>query len=100
MENNDVKISDEIILHIAKLAKIKLADDEIENYKKNLEEILDFANIVNSVDTDNIGETIGINENFNRFRKDEVKNSEMRDKLLQNAPSQDEGMFRIPKVIQ
>ena len=100
MENNDVKISDEIILHIAKLAKIKLADDEIENYKKNLEEILDFANIVNSVDTDNIGETIGVNENFNRFRKDEVKNHEMRDKLLQNAPSQDEGMFRIPKVIQ
>ncbi len=99
MANNDVNITDEEILHIAKLARIKLADNEIQSYKKNLKEILDFANIVNSVDTDNIGETIGVNENCNRFRKDEVKNKEMRDKLIQNAPSQDDGMFRIPKVI-
>lgn len=99
MENEKVQISDDEILHIAKLARIKLGDDEIQDYKKNLEEILDFANIVNSVDTENIGETIGVNENYNRFREDIVKNKEMRDKLLQNAPSQDEGMFRIPKVI-
>ena len=99
MQNKEVQITDEEILHIAKLARLKLADDEIGNYKKNLQEILDFANIVNSVDTENIGETIGVNENCNRFRKDEVKNEEMRDKLLQNAPSQDDGMFRIPKVI-
>ncbi|MBR3132884.1 MAG: Asp-tRNA(Asn)/Glu-tRNA(Gln) amidotransferase subunit GatC [Clostridia bacterium] len=99
MENEKVQISDEEILHIAKLARIKLGDNEIQDYKKNLEEILDFANIVNSVDTENIGETIGVNENYNRFRADVVTNKEMRDKLLQNAPSQDEGMFRIPKVI-
>ena len=99
MENKEVEISDEEILHIVKLARLKLDNEELPEYKKNLKEILNFANVVNSVDTDNIGETIGVNENYNRFREDVVKNQEMREKLLQNAPSQDEGTFRIPKVI-
>lgn len=99
MVTDKVQISDEEILHIAKLARIKLGESEIGEYKKNLQEILDFADIVNSVDTDNIGETIGVIENYNRFREDVVTNKEMRDKLLMNAPSQDDGMFRIPKVI-
>ena len=39
------------------------------------------------------------NQNYNVFRKDEVVNFENRDNLLKNAPSKDEGMFQIPKVI-
>ena len=94
-----MQITDEEVLHIAKLARIKLSENEIQDYKKNLEEILDFANTINQVNTDNIGETIGINENCNVFRKDEVVKESQREELLSNAPSQDDGMFRIPKVI-
>lgn len=94
-----MQISDKEVLHIAKLARLNLAEEEIESYKKNLQEILDFADTLNSVDTENIGETIGINENYNAFRKDEIKQESNKDELLANAPSQDEGMFRIPKVI-
>lgn len=94
-----MQIEDKDVLHIAKLARLKLADNELENYKKNLQEILDFADTINHVNTDDIGETIGINENYNVFRKDEIKQESNKDELLANAPSQDEGMFRIPKVI-
>ena len=94
-----MQIEDKDVLHIAKLASLKLADNELENYKKNLQEILDFADTINHVNTDDIGETIGINENYNVFRKDEIKQESNKDELLSNAPSQDEGMFRIPKVI-
>lgn len=94
-----MQIGDKDVLHIAKLARLKLADNELENYKKNLQEILDFADTINHVNTDDIGETIGINENYNVFRKDEIKQESNKDELLSNAPSQDEGMFRIPKVI-
>ncbi len=95
-----MQISDNDVLHIAKLARLKLADNEIASYKKNLQEILDFANTINNVNTENINETIGVNENYNVFRKDEIKQEESsKDELLANAPSQDEGMFRIPKVI-
>lgn len=94
-----MQISDSKVLHIAKLARLNLAENEIENYKKNLQEILDFADTINHVNTDNIGETIGVNENYNVFRKDEIKQESDKEELLSNAPSQDEGMFRIPKVI-
>ncbi len=94
-----MQIEDNVVLHIAKLARLKLDENELENYKKNLQEILDFADTIKNVNTDNIGETIGINENYNVFRKDEIKQESNKEELLANAPSQDEGMFRIPKVI-
>ena len=92
-------ISKEEIIHIAKLASLNLSETEIERYAKDMTEILDFANMINSVDTNQIKETIAANENYTVFRKDEVIPSVDRDVLLQNAPSKDEGMFRIPKVI-
>ena len=94
-----MQIEDKDVLHIAKLARLKLADNELENYKKNLQEILDFADTINHVNTDDIGETIGINENYNVFRKDEIKVFDNHEALLQNAPEQERGMFKIPKVI-
>ena len=92
-------ISKEEIIHIAKLASLNLSDAEIERYANDMTEILEFANMINSVNTDEIKETIAANENYNVFRKDEVVPSTDRDVLLQNAPSKDDGMFRIPKVI-
>jgi len=95
-----MQISDNEVKHIAKLARLNLSEEEMGSYKKNLEEILEFADTINHVNTDNINETIGINENYNVFRKDEITQEESdKEALLANAPSQDEGMFRIPKVI-
>ena len=92
-------VSKEEILHIAKLADLKINENEIDEYAKNLEEILDFMKILDSVNTDNVEESIGILNNVNVFRKDEVKDFEDKEALLQNAPEQEDGMFRIPKVI-
>lgn len=44
-------------------------------------------------------ETIGTNENYNVFRKDEIKEFENHEGLLQNAPEAERGMFKIPKVL-
>ena len=77
-----------------------MTEEEIERYAKDMTEILDFAEIVNNVNTDKIKETIGTNGEYNVFRKDEVKQGLSKEELLKNAPSQDDGMFRIPKVIQ
>ena len=47
-----------------------------------------------------LGVTIGANEAKNVFRKDEIKVFEDTEGLLQNAPSQEQNMFKLPKVIQ
>ena len=92
-------VSKEEILHIAKLSDLKIDETEIDEYAKNLEEILDFMKVLDSVNTDNVEESIGTLNNVNVFRKDEVKEFEDKEALLQNAPEQENSMFRIPKVI-
>ncbi len=92
-------VDKETVEHIAKLARLNLSEKEIEGYTNDLVEILEMANTINNVNTDEVKETIGANTKQNVFRKDEVKEFGNRELLLQNAPSQDEGMFRIPKVI-
>ena len=92
-------VSKEEILHIAKLADLKINENEIDEYAKNLEDILDFMKVLDSVNTDNVEESIGTLNNVNVFRKDEIKEFEDKEALLQNAPEQEDNMFRIPKVI-
>lgn len=94
-----MKVSKEEILHIAKLADLEIQDKEIESYIDNLEDILNFAEIVNKAELTGLGETIGVNDSYNVFRKDEMIEFKDRQALLQNAPEQDRGMFKIPKVI-
>jgi len=95
-----MQVSREELLHIAKLSDLKIEDEEIDNYRLNLEDILNFAEIVKSANVDGLDETIGANDNFNVFREDVVKEFEDRDALLQNAPEKERDMFKIPKVIQ
>lgn len=87
------------IVHIEKLAMLNLSEQEIDDYTKDMQEILNYAEMINKIDTSNTDETIATTEQCNRFRKDEIVPSQSREKLLQNAPNQGEGMFQIPKVI-
>ena len=94
-----MKVSREELLHIAKLANLSIKEEEIEHYILNLQEILNFANIVNKADTTGLEESIGAMEKSNVFRKDEIIPFEDTESLLQNAPEQENNMFKIPKVI-
>lgn len=91
-------VSKDELLHIAKLADLNIKE-EMDKYLENLQEILNFADIINKVDVKNLDITIGANENKNEFRKDEVKEFGDLEALLQNAPSKEQNMFKIPKVI-
>ena len=95
-----MQVSREEILHIANLAQLELKEEEIDKYISNLQEILNFANIVNNAPIDGVDITIGANEAKNIFRKDEVKTFDNIEGLLQNAPAQDKHMFKIPKVLE
>lgn len=93
-------VSKEELLHIAKLADLNIKEDKVDNYLSNLQDILNFAEVVNNADTKGLEETIGENDKVNVFRKDEIKVFEDNKALLQNAKEQERNMFKIPKVIQ
>ena len=94
-----MKVSKEEILHIADLAHLNIEEDKIEEYLLNLQDILNFANIVNKENVEGLEVTIGANEAKNVFRKDETKDFENKEALMQNAPEQEQNMFKIPKML-
>ena len=94
-----MEISKEEILHIADLAQLTLKENEVEKYKADLEEILNFANTVKNAQVENLDVTIGANEEKNVFRKDEVKEFKNIEGLMANAPDKSQNMFKIPKVL-
>ena len=94
-----MQVSKEELLHIANLASLEIEENELDNYLKNLEEILNFANIVNQVPVNGLDITIGANEAKNRFRKDDIEIFRDTQSLLQNAEEKEQNMFKIPKVL-
>ena len=94
-----MQVSKEEILHIANLARLDLNENEVDKYIENLQDILNFANIVNNAPVEGLDITIGANETKNVFRKDEIKRFEDTESLLQNAETKEQNMFKIPKVI-
>ena len=94
-----MQVSREELLHIANLADLKIEENEIDKYLNNLQDILNYTEVLNSIDLENCEETIGENEYINVFRKDEVEEFEDTKSLLENAPNSEREMFSIPKVI-
>ena len=94
-----MKVSKEGLVHIANLAMLNLKEEEIDTYLVHLQDILNFANIVNDAPVGKLDITIGANEAENIFRKDEIKNFNDTEALLQNAVAKEQNMFKIPKVL-
>ena len=92
-------VSKEELLHIANLADIKIKDEEIEKYLNNLQDILNYTELLNSINLDELDETIGANDSSNVFRKDEIVKFDNKEGIMENAPEKERNMFKIPKVL-
>ena len=96
-------ISKEQIDHIAKLAKIKLTEKEEEKFANDLSSILDYIDKLNKVDTENIKPIQQITGLDNITRSDvEIRNpkSEIRNKILDEAPDRKDNYFKVPKILE
>lgn len=95
-----MKISKEIVRHIAHLSRLDLEDEEIEVYQQQLSRILEYVEKLNEVDTKDIEPTSHVLSLNNIFREDLVKDSLSREEALRNAPDPTYKFFRVPKIIE
>lgn len=91
------RITDELIENVSILAKLELSADDRLKAKADMEELLDFIEVLGEVNTDDI-ELTG-NGQACAFREDVITNSDKRDELLANAPMVRAGMYVVPKTI-
>lgn len=95
-----MKISKEEVLHVAKLARLKLSDSEAEALSKDMESIIGFADKLNELDTEGIVPTAHAIPMSNAFREDVVKPSYPCEDMLKNAPAAEDGGYTVPKVVE
>ncbi len=91
-------ISDETIEYVGILAKLELSDEEREQAKKDMGNMLDYIDKLNELDTDGVepmSHTFPVN---NVFREDEVTNGDDRENMLFNAPEKKDGTYMVPKT--
>ena len=87
------------IEYVAKLAKLNLSDEEKEMLVSQMGDIVEFANNISKLDTDDVKPTNHILEVKNVFREDELKESYSRDDILKNTPAKEAGCIVVPSIV-
>lgn len=89
----------EDIENIAELAKLDLTEEEIELYGEQLRDILDYVDILNSLDTEDIAPTASVLPIVNALRKDEIQDGLSPEQALANAPAKEAQQFKVNAVM-
>jgi aspartyl-tRNA(Asn)/glutamyl-tRNA(Gln) amidotransferase subunit C len=89
-------IGREQVLHVAKLARLRLSDDEIEKMSSELSGILDHIEKIEELDLDGVDPTSHVVTLENVLRADEPRPSWPRETVLDAAPDAGDGGFRVP----
>ena len=89
-------IDREQVLHVAKLARLRLSDEEVERMASELSGILEHVERIGELDLDDVEPTSHVIALENVFRPDEPRPSWDRDEVLESAPDRASGAFRVP----
>ena len=89
-------IDREQVLHVAKLARLELSDDEVEKMSGELSGILEHVERIQALDLEGVEPTSHVVELENVLRPDEPRPSWDRERVLEEAPDPAHGSFRVP----
>ncbi len=89
----------EEVLHVAHLARLSLAPEEVELFTRQLNDILAYVEKLQELDTGDVAPMAHVLPVFNAFREDAVIDELPQDQALENAPAREEGSFQVPRII-
>lgn len=92
-------ISIDDVEHVAKLARLKLADEEKETFRRQLSDVLEHARVIGEVDTGDVPPTSHTLPLVNVFREDEARPSLPVEEATRNAAWAEGGAFKVPRII-
>ncbi|HEY5070376.1 MAG TPA: Asp-tRNA(Asn)/Glu-tRNA(Gln) amidotransferase subunit GatC [Candidatus Acidoferrum sp.] len=99
-----MKITREDVLRVAELAYLDLSEDELEKYRRQIDEILDYIGKLNELDTSGVepmAQVLADDQAADAtMREDLVVPSAVAEDVLRQAPDPEPPYFRVPKVIE
>ena len=93
-------IDKKLVKKIATLSKLKIEEKEVEIISKDLSKIITWVEKLNEVDTKDVTPVANPSDIKIPFRKDEINDGKIEDKILKNAPEKKGGYFIVPKVVE
>ena len=93
-------VTKEQVQYIASLAKLKIDEKDLDAFTKEMEQIIEFADSLNKIDTEGIEPTAHIQGIENVLRADSEPVTFGTEKLLANAPEKVDTCFSVPKVVE
>lgn len=94
-----MNITDEIIDHIAHLARLQFEGEAKDKIRQDMEKIVTFMDQLSEVHTDDVEPLIFMSDEINVLRDDVPEVTITQAEALKNAPKRDSDYFRIPKVL-
>jgi len=85
---------------VARLARLELSEEEKETFGNQMEQILTYMEQLNRLDTKDVEPTSHAIPIYNVFRGDEVKPSFPQEGVLGIAPDEEDGHFKVPRIIE
>jgi aspartyl-tRNA(Asn)/glutamyl-tRNA(Gln) amidotransferase subunit C len=87
------------VKHVATLARMGITEEEAQKFSGQFSAIIEYFNMLNEVDTENVTPASDIANAENILREDEVKPSMNREEFLKNAPRSERGYVKVPTVL-
>lgn len=87
------------VKHVARLVRLGISDEEAQKFSGQFSSIIDYFNMLNEVDTENVPPASDITNNKNVLREDIVTPSMDREEFLNNAPNREGGYIKVPTVL-
>ena len=94
-----MKINDELVQHIAHLARLEFEGDELNEIKGDMSKIIGFMDKLSELDTEDVEPLIFMTDKVNVLRDDKPERTLSSEDALRNAPKKDSDYFRISKVL-
>ena len=94
------RITEDQVIKVAKLARLKLDSNQVKQQAEQIEKILDYVNQLQKIDTNGVACTSRAIEVINVLRSDANNKFEDRDELLNLAPDRENDFFKVPKIIK
>ncbi|RLB36779.1 MAG: Asp-tRNA(Asn)/Glu-tRNA(Gln) amidotransferase GatCAB subunit C [Deltaproteobacteria bacterium] len=100
LEKREPRVKREDVLHVAKLARLKIPEDELDEYANDLNSILDYVEKLSELDTANIPPTSHVLPLKNVWRPDKAMQSKDADGVLKEAPERMDNFFKVPRILE
>ncbi|MGL4396701.1 MAG: Asp-tRNA(Asn)/Glu-tRNA(Gln) amidotransferase subunit GatC [Hyphomicrobium sp.] len=95
-----MQVDEATVRRIARLARIKITDEEAKGLEKELTQILEWVEQLDEVDTSNVAPMTRVAAQTMKQRTDVVTDGEKADDVTRNAPLSEDHFFVVPKVVE